>query len=858
MIDRKKMAKVAAYDRFWQELHHLRYPLEHKRVSWLRKASVIRKKRKDDNIPEEDDYGEIKKYDVIVAGGGPSGTLYASMLAKKEGRRVLLVEKNAIHECGSTWNLSREEFEKFKSTKVLKEEQFEGLIEGVFERGDFRLWNMKDDSSSITVDNIDNWRALLVIIQGDTENFTTKLLTSKLKKANQLEKFKRIEVNQLTDEMKKNILEAFNTIKDSLTFYKDEVADKGIKLSPALQKKLNNLKEILEESGKLKKKESDLSDTQIKDIKWFNISILEELFPQILSIQKIMEFYDVLNLSIDETKYFQLLSNTPNLELRLGIEAVLNCITEKYAFVELFKGSLITVGNIDNWRALLVIIQGDTENFTTKLLTSKLKKANQLEKFKRIEVNQLTDEMKEDIVVAFNAMKNNLTFYKDEVADKGIKLSPELKKELNNLNDILEESGELKKDKHDLTDSQNEAVKWFNINILMDLFPQILSKSLKRNSNLAKEGRGEMVKARLFIDATGWTSLLARTVNYERVVESWYNMIGIKSEKKLNFKTDHFALDGEGKPIGLICVTCGNEIMTKAGKVQPILERFSHFKSKNLEHTGDVIYYFTRTSKPVRLHPMFKDMEEIMHKILPEYDPSKVKTTYYGHAAGYYQAGLFSSRFHQVSAGDRTLMVGVAGQQYSGLTGCAFGCLARNAKNICDSIDKALDKNDLSFKNLQKIDIDPRERVSQSITDLYAGSMELDPYEDAGTVNRDWISFINIGKHMDKKTNADVLRDKIQFKTLRTMLRISADNHETIRSLFRNNRGHPGLVFITFIRGYLKLLVLEARYASKKGFQREYVKAREYIKAGIIGTLQIPSLFHSGLKFLFKSRKVGK
>ena len=51
-------------------------------------------------------------------------------------------------------------------------------------------------------------------------------------------------------------------------------------------------------------------------------------------------------------------------------------------------------------------------------------------------------------------------------------------------------------------------------------------------------------------------------------------------------------------------------------------------------------------------------------------------------------------------------MVGVAAQQYSGLTGCAFGCLARNARNICESIDNALKKDDLTFKTLQKIDID--------------------------------------------------------------------------------------------------------------------------------------------------------
>ena len=567
-IDRKK---VQAYDSFWKELNYQRYPLEHKRVGWFRKASVIRKKREDENTPDDvEEYGEIKKYDVIVAGGGPSGTLYASMLAQK-GYSVLLVEINTKHECGSTWNLSPSEFEDLKSTKALTEEQFEGLIAGRFEQGDFRLWNEKE--------------------------------------------------------------------------------------------------------GK----------------------------------QKIKQFYNLLNLSMDETKYFELLSKTPNLEVRLGTKATLNCITEQCAFVELIKG----------------------------------------------------------------------------------------------------------------------------------------------NNKHAKENKGEMAKTKLFIDASGWTSLLARTVNYERIDESWYNMIGIHSEKKLNFKENKFELAKDGKPIGLICITYENEIMTKTGKVQPILERFSDFDNKTLKHTGDVIYYFTRTAKPVRLLPMFDDMEETIRKILPEYDPSMVDKTYYGHAAGYYQQGIFTTRFRQLSAGDRTLMVGVAAQQYSGLTGCAFGCLARNARDICESIDKALDKDDLSFETLQKIDIDPRERVSQSITDLYAGSMELDPYEEVGTVNRDWISFIDIGDEMSDATNADVLKDKIRFTTLQKMLAISAGNPETIKSLFRNNRGHPGLVVATFIKGYLKLLVLEARYALKR-------RQLKYFVAGIIGSFLLPVQCFHGFRFLLKSRKVGK
>ncbi len=143
------------------------------------------------------------------------------------------------------------------------------------------------------------------------------------------------------------------------------------------------------------------------------------------------------------------------------------------------SSSFITVDNISNWNSLLLIIKGDTKSFANKLLTSKLNKTEQLAKVKTIDINQLTDELKEDIVAVFNAIKDNLTFYKDEVAGKDIKFSSEVQKELSDLKKIFDESGGLKKEEYGLSDSQKEDIKWFNIAILKNIFPQCLSKSLR-------------------------------------------------------------------------------------------------------------------------------------------------------------------------------------------------------------------------------------------------------------------------------------------------------------------------------------------------------------------------------------------
>jgi hypothetical protein len=137
----------------------------------------------------------------------------------------------------------------------------------------------------------------------------------------------------------------------------------------------------------------------------------------------------------------------------------------------IIKGSSsITVNNISKWNDLLLKIQSSEEN----PLTAKLEKDNHLEKFLTIDSKRLTNKMKEDIVSTFNAIKDDLTFYKNKVNEAD--LSSKVRHELDDLKEILGETEELKKNECDLSDSQKENIKWFNITILMILFPNILSK----------------------------------------------------------------------------------------------------------------------------------------------------------------------------------------------------------------------------------------------------------------------------------------------------------------------------------------------------------------------------------------------
>ena len=119
--------------------------------------------------------------------------------------------------------------------------------------------------------------------------------------------------------------------------------------------------------------------------------------------------------------------------------------------------------------------QGGTTDLAKKLLTSKLKDANQFEKF-------ITTKKKKDIVAALNDIKDNLTSNKYKViGEPGITLSSETQKEFSNLKEIgiLNESGKLKKEVHHLLVSDKESIECFKIAVLKDIFPQTFLESFK-------------------------------------------------------------------------------------------------------------------------------------------------------------------------------------------------------------------------------------------------------------------------------------------------------------------------------------------------------------------------------------------
>jgi len=316
---------------------------------------------------------------------------------------------------------------------------------------------------------------------------------------------------------------------------------------------------------------------------------------------------------------------------------------------------------------------------------------------------------------------------------------------------------------------------------------------------------GLMVRGRLFIDATGWRSPLAALVNEGLQTESVYNMFGIHTSKKLPR-----LMGGAGRPLGLICATYENEINTGAGMVQPILERFTNFVPGRVDG-GDIVYYFSRTARPAPILPLVDEMLSRISPVLEGFTEDVVDRTYFGHGPGYYYPGPFAGSGIQTSVGDRVYLAGAAGLQYSGLTGCVFGALARNAAGLGMALARNLRRNRLSFGDLCAVDIDPRERISMAIGGLFGGSMALGVDEKRGTVNRDWIMFSDMLGGLDPRLKNESLRDKITLVTLNRLVAICAGKPKVIEAVLRNNRGHAGIVVWTFISSYARLLWQELK-----------------------------------------------
>jgi hypothetical protein len=216
---------------------------------------------------------------------------------------------------------------------------------------------------------------------------------------------------------------------------------------------------------------------------------------------------------------------------------------------------------------------------------------------------------------------------------------------------------------------------------------------------------------------------------------------------------------------------------------------------------------------------MIEPMLQALPRVVPGFAESHVVKTLFGHAPAFYRPGPFDRWRLQTSAGDRVLLLGVAAQQYSGMSGCAFGPAARNMPRMAQQVDRALTENRLAFSDLARIDIDVRERHSQAIGDVFGGTMAVTEGENDVAPNTDWLIFCTAANNatISPAELGEALKDKIPFSTLAKMVRMAREDPRVTRVLFDNNPGHELDVVWTLVRSAVGLLAEEIRLAIHRG-----------------------------------------
>jgi lycopene cyclase CruA len=127
---------IAEYDRFWRGIRpcHLEYS-----EIWSGPGKTSRIVKASETSPKAS-----AEFEVIIMGGGPWGMLLGRMLVQR-GHTVLVLERNLQPEFGSTWNMSRPEFNELRSSGALPPGLFDGMVMGEYTEG---IFSFLDKSTS--------------------------------------------------------------------------------------------------------------------------------------------------------------------------------------------------------------------------------------------------------------------------------------------------------------------------------------------------------------------------------------------------------------------------------------------------------------------------------------------------------------------------------------------------------------------------------------------------------------------------------------------------------------------------------------------------------------------------------------
>lgn len=292
----------------------------------------------------------------------------------------------------------------------------------------------------------------------------------------------------------------------------------------------------------------------------------------------------------------------------------------------------------------------------------------------------------------------------------------------------------------------------------------------------AKNGKHKLFAARLFIDATGTNSLVARQLNAGRSITHVCPTVGTVARGFVR---------GEAKTevnfgIGEILVTTEDASENR----QLIWEGFAGSPSRD-EYTTYLFFYDSVESKAEKsLLALFENYFEKLPSYKQQTTNWRVVKPVFGYIPSVHHRGWNNQKR---TATDRVLLVGDAAGLSSPLTFCGFGSHVRNLRRLTHLTELALTANLTDEKSLGEINAyEPRVAQMASLAEF----MRPTGKSKNSVVNETMNAVMKALSRLDEHVRRDLFKDRIGFAAFKSLLMQTAKVHPAV---FRRMFEHLGL-----------------------------------------------------------------
>jgi lycopene cyclase CruA len=310
--------------------------------------------------------------------------------------------------------------------------------------------------------------------------------------------------------------------------------------------------------------------------------------------------------------------------------------------------------------------------------------------------------------------------------------------------------------------------------------------------------------ARLFVDASGKNSKVARQLNDERTLTHVCPTVGTVARGFVRSEGKDDAPDKVDFGVGEILVSTEDASENR----QLIWEGFAGNPARDEYRTG-LFFYDTIASRSDK--SLLSLFERYFEK-LPDYKRAgagwKVVKPVFGYAPSFHRQGW---RSRERTATDRVLTLGNPGGLSSPFTFCGFGSHVKNLRLITEQTNRALDEDSLDARALGEIN------VSESRAGQMASLAEfMRPVEEnyPGAVN-ETLNAVTAALHgLNEDVRRELFQDRISSIALKQLLTRTGKIYPRIFTRLRERLGTRGTLL--WFAGIAEIIWRERRIQSNE------------------------------------------